>query len=273
MRCSGCGYHFVLSPKVAPFCADVRFGRAIELASQDGARWYTAEQLHGTIFRRRNRAPWRRIVRASGSSNVRATRKALADWRFHHGKVGPLVTEPAFESMPQRWPEPDLFDYGAEGAVVVDEWRLVDLLVRNHVHTRCKVAVVCGDGYPEQVTQHLRATVESRPDLPIFLLHAADADAASALEQQTRELLDARDNPVTDVGLTVDAAKRIPALHWARRARPLCPDLLPLGWLTEGLALAIAHRVSFVELLQRPDSGADDAVAWYGWNDGDTDFG
>jgi hypothetical protein len=277
MVCGECGYRFVLSPKQAPFCSDHRFVRCVEEVSADKQRAYTAHQLHGAIAQRRNRGFWHRIVPARGSSDLEATARAIQQWRDRHRELGPILERPALADAHARWPEPDLFDYGAEGVLAVDDPLLVDFLVRNRVHTATKVAILDGrDGYPEPLVARLAPLVEARPDLPIFLLHDSRGGAAAALELSTRDLLGASDHPVVDLGLPGDAAKRIPEMRWARRLPVVAADMLPRRWLTSGIAAAIGHRMPLIALLEpRPegDDAADDGLWWVAWSDGDQDFG
>jgi hypothetical protein len=273
--CSRCRYEFALNPKQAPYCADRRFTKAIALASNGGVRSYTPAQLHGAIFRRRNRGPLRRFFVAAGSSNLGATLEAVRAWQYAGKDLGPILLRPRLTSSvrDEQWPEPDLFDYGAEGVLVVDDPILVDLLVLNHVHTTSKIAIVDGaTGTPDRVVCALRPLVEARPDLPIFLLHGSRAGAGSDLERQAREMLAAADNPVTDIGLPVDASRRIVALRWARRMKNVPADLLTHQWLTDGVAAAVVNRASFVAMLDARKRGAQNDD-WVPLGDPDGDFG
>ena len=141
--------------------------------------------------------------------------------------------------------------------LVVDDPILVDLLVLNHVHTTSKIAIVDGGtGTPDRVVRALRPLVEARPDLPIFLLHGSHAGAGPELEVQARAVLGAEENPVIDIGLPVDAPKRITELRWARRMKTVPADLLTHRWLTDGVAAAVANRASFVAMLEAEKRGA-----------------
>jgi hypothetical protein len=276
MVCGECGYRFVRSPKQAPFCSDHRFVRCIEEVSANKERAYTAHQLHGAIARRRNRGFWHRLVLARGSSDFEATARAIEQWRDRRRALGPILERPALTDAHSPWPEPDLFDYGAEGVLAVDDHLLVDFLVRNQVHTATKVAIVDGrDGYPEPLVARLTPLVEARPDLPIFLLHDSSGGAAAALELSTREVLGAADQPVVDLGLPPDVAKRIPEMRWARRLPVVAADALPRRWLTNGIAAAVRNRMPLVALLEpRPDGTAGDTAPWWVlWSEGDDDFG
>jgi hypothetical protein len=280
MICSACRYHFVLNPKQPPYCADRRFIAGIADASDDGKRPYTAAQLHAAIFRRRNRGFWRRIFVARGSDLVSSTVGAARAWRIAGRELGPIIDEPSLESAgeTQRWTEPDLFDYGAEGILVVDDPLLVDLLVRNGVHTTTKVGIIEGrTGYPAGVSRRLRPLVQERTDLPIFLLHESSIPAPVLLEDQARRLLGARDNPVIDLGLPINAPGRIPALRWTRRMVAVPVDLLPHKWLTTGVSTAIANRVALVDLMNprtERDTGDNlgNDLVWVALGDADLDF-
>jgi hypothetical protein len=81
---------------------------------------------------------------------------------------------------------------------------------------------------------------------------------------------------VIDLGLPLDVSKRIPAMRWSRRLPVVRADMLPYRWLTDGVASAIAHRVSLVDLLRAPpesSSGDTDAQWWVVWDHVDFDFG
>ncbi len=280
MDCVRCRYRFALNPKEPPYAADRRFRNAIDRVSAGGERSYTAGQLHAVMFRRRNRGIWRRWFLAAGTSRPEATADAIKAWRRARKDLGPIILRPGFESAASaspEWPESDLYQYGAEGVLVVDDWVLVDLLVALGVHTTTKVAVVgAPHGYPEPVAARLRSTIAARSDLPIFLLHASRGDEYSAgLESTARRLLGAPDNPVVDLGLGPDAMKRLKPLRWARKMPSVPADMLPHRWLTSGLAAAIAHRVSLDELVHPPpaEDGVGTVVLWSGDDDGDGDFG
>jgi hypothetical protein len=275
MVCSKCSYRFVLNPKAPPYSADRAFAKSIVAASGDGRRWYTANLLHEAIFRPRNRSVLRRLFLAPGSSDVGATRAALEQWIAARNSAGNLVDklslgDLSFESA--AWPEPDLFDYGAEGVLVVDDRILVDLLVRNGVHTDARVAVISADGYPQAVTERMHAAAADRSDLPVFLLHSSGVGAAEELDRRIRGRLSLEEHPVFDLGLHEDAPRRVPGLRWARRLDAVAVDMLPPQVLTTGVVAAIANRVSIDDVLHPPDD-ADARSGWVFFGDGDDDFG
>ncbi len=277
MICFRCQYRFVLDPKESPYCADREFIRSINVASDDGTRWYTPNQLHGVIFRRRNRGFFRRFFPAPGSWDLAATQKSVRRWWDAGRDLRSIVHTPVLDTKEaeSRWPEPDLFDYGAEAILAVDDRLVVDLLVRNQVHTNAKAAIVdARNGYPSAIAERLKPLVTARPDLPIFLLHSSRADAAASLERDVRNLLDASENPVIDLGLGVDSVRSMDGMRWARRVSPVSADMLPHRLLTDGVAAAIANRVALEELMNPPKTGSDGVeIPWLLLGDHDGDFG
>ncbi len=276
MRCSSCRYTFTLDPKQPPYCADRRFMHWVDVVSDNGNRWYTPRQLHSAMFARRNRGLLRRLVPAKGSRMIESTVAAMARWQRARRELRTVVDQAVFEKTGKgasRWPEPDLDDYGAEGVLIVDDPLLVDLLVRNQAHTRCKVAIIAANGYPRRVATAIKPTVAARPDLPIFLLHGT-SDDVTELEMHARAVVGAATHPVIDLGLPADAPKRIKALRWARRMPKVPADVLPHRWLTDGLATAIANRVALIDLLQPRTAAGSDGVDLILWSrGGDDDFG
>jgi hypothetical protein len=277
MVCGRCRYHFVLSPKQAPYCADRRFINAIDAASKSNTRDYTPLQLHATIFRRRNQGWWRRWFVASGTSDVDATLVAIDNWQRARREIGPVLDTPVLETThTPEWYEPDIFSYGAEGVLVVDDRLLVDLLVARRVHMLAKVAIVDGlNGYPSAVARQVTSTIAARPDLPIFLLHSSRVDQPRRLDDTVRRAFGAEENPIVDLGLPVDVARLIPSMRWTRRMNEVPVEFLPNRWITAGVSTAIARRSSLVDLIRPPaeddSSRTGDVLVPWGAHGGDSD--
>lgn len=272
-----CGYRFVLDPKHPPFLGDRALIRGIKLASQEGTVAFTPEQLHATIFRRRNRRWWHRIFLARGTRDLEATLSIVHQWARLGRDVGSMITRPELDRAGGgAWPEPDLFDYGAEGIVVTGRPLLVDLLVANQVHTTAKVAIVDPEsGYPALVAERLVELVARRPDLPIYLLHDTGPDGGAVLAEQARQRLQLADHPIIDLGLTGRADKLHRSMRWTRRFGRVPVDFLHPFLLTAGLAAAITQRCSLDELLsgERASESGSDAGWNPPWASGDDDFG
>jgi hypothetical protein len=253
MRCQHCGYHHVLDPHKIPYVTDRRVIFAARRASDHGRRWYTTRQLFGELVRKRPlRRWWRRAAKQAEMDAVVDAAKLLRlnGWTFQG-----LIAEPMLDgSAPPEYPEPDLFDYGAERILVVDDAILVDLLVRNGVHTDARAIIVAATGYPSQVVERAASLIQHRPAVPIHLLHASGLDVA-AMVSTTRALLAAPDATPKDVGLSSQAARKIGAIRWARRLASVPVDVLPHRWLTRGLVEALTTGTSLDALTERDDGG------------------
>lgn len=90
----------------------------------------------------------------------------------------------------------DAFDYGVERLLIVDEPRVVDLLVANNVHADLRCAIVDQRGYPAHLQEPVRDLLVKRPDLSVFLLHGTAGMATPEWVPQ--------DQPMIDIGLSAD---------------------------------------------------------------------
>src|SRR5262249_94653 len=147
----------------------------------------------------------------SGARRAKYAACIEAVTRLHRatGRLTGLISEPTLEGgAPREWPEPDLFDYGAERIIVVDDRIVVDRLRRNWIPVKGLAMVLSADAYPASVVPLARQLVSDRPDLPIAILHGTGTDAQE-FEQATRQLLGVREaTHVRDLGLPPDAPKK-----------------------------------------------------------------
>ena len=111
-----------------------------------------------------------------------------------------LVTRPMLKEPPPKWRESDIYDYGLERLLIVDEERLVDLFVLNNLHAEQRCAIISSTGYPSYILPHLKKSLAARPNLPIFVLHSATLEGRK-LAYQLKDLgLGIDTHPVTDLG-------------------------------------------------------------------------
>lgn len=243
MRCRRCGYAFVFNPKLGMRLADRRVIAAAQRLGRKGAA-YAPRQVLGSL------AAERRFVRWTFPASSAHLNAALVDLErlrvLHATAFRSMLTGPALEAAgTQQWPEPDIFDYGAERILVVDEPLAVDLLVDAGVHVGARAIIVDQQGYPARIVALARELVIARPDVPVMVLHASGTQSEAAVAAARR--LVGTKAPVTDVGLSSDAAKRHRALRWARRLPSVPLDALPrwmlgtaaIGALTSDPALSI----------------------------------
>ena len=235
MRCKRCGYTFVFSPKVGMRLADRRVIAAAQRLGRDGAT-FAPRQVLGALAARRRFWWWTRAVT---SAQLDAALVDLERMRVAHATTfAAMLTGPALSAAgTQQWPEPDIYDYGAERIVVVDEPLAVDLLVDARVHVTAKAIVVDRHGYPAQIMEFARALVIARPDVPVMVLHASGIEV-EAVVNAARRLVGVT-GTVTDLGLARDFAKRHRALRWARRLPSVPLDALPRWMLGRAVVAAL----------------------------------
>jgi hypothetical protein len=235
----------VLDPHVFPYLTDRRVLAAGRAVSDNGRFWYTAHQLVGQLASRRRVWRWTRRLTVAQLTVMTA---AVDGLRRHGWPFPGLIVAPAFDlAAPVGYPEPDLFDYGAERILIVDDPLLVDLLVRNGVHTDARSVIVSITGYPRQVVARAATLVEQRPDVPAYVLHASH-HSTEEMAVAAGELLGAPHLTPFDVGLSPLAADRIAPIRWARRLPSIPVDALPRRWVTTALVDALTTNTPLEQL-------------------------
>lgn len=171
-----------------------------------------------------------------------------------------LLREPGRLAVPPpEWEESDIYDYGAEGVLVVDRDLIVDLLVLNDFHTSNRVLVIGESGYPDYLMPLARRLLEERDDLPIFLLHDAqepDSNGSMLERIQSTGRFPIGKRPVVDLGLHISDLKRTPKLRRFKTSDGVALDHLAWDRLAPGLVACLAVQQPLVEVL-RGDHNAE----------------
>ena len=193
-------------------------------------------------------------------SSLTAFEGYLSEWRRHQ-PIDKLLDKPQLDRPPPAAEESDVYDYGVEGVLVLDEDRLVDLFVLNNFHAEQRVAVISKRGYPAYVMPRVQAVLADRPDLPVFVLHGSGV-GAQMLPYQLRSFdLGIEDHPVFDLGWTgrdISQVGRLQALADIGMGEGVSVDVLLPRRLFAVVAAAMARRVPLAAFL-----GADDvATTW-----------
>ncbi len=172
------------------------------------------------------------------------------------------------DEPPPEWSEPDIYDYGVEGILIVEHDLLVDLLVLNGLHSRERVLIVSLDLYPTYLVPVAAELLREREDLPVYLLHDATASGVTMLDRlAATDTFPITNHPTIDLGITPDDVRRL------RRLRPMKPkrfdyeapiDFLLSAELASGLAQAFFHRVSLARVLEEDQADRDGAGGGFG---------
>ncbi len=293
MQCGRCGYRFTFNPKTfaTKGLTDGRFLAAVQRASQQGTAVFTDNQLYAAygIKARSNRMPLlvfgclvgfvglmitfankvvgvavlgvAAVLIALGvTARANVMRRAqfmdaLDDWLMAGKEVPGLIREPSLHQPPESWPEPDIYDYGAERILIVERDLMVDLLVKNNQHVEQRMLVVSESGYPEYIVPHVNRLLEEHPQLPVFLMHDADEHGIQ-LQQRLQSLgwLKLGNHPVVDLGFfpeDFEQLKRTQNFENQRSDRMLPADALLIGSLATGLGACFASQCTFADELKR----------------------
>jgi hypothetical protein len=181
------------------------------------------------------------------------TSQLVARWQAAGKPLDRLLQQPGLERPPPAAPERDIFDYGAEAVLIVDDDLAVDLLVANGFARTNRCLVVSTSGYPSRVAEHAAALLAAAPATPAGVVHASGN--IGALGEAT-----ARYGPgVVDLGLSTDTVRNLAALRWARREASVPVRALPHRVLAAALPVALTTRTSVGDLFAAAHRGELDA--------------
>lgn len=201
----------------------------------------------------------------------------LSAWRSSYGPVQGLLTEPSLSKAPNPTEAKDVFDYGVQHLLFVDEDLMVDFLVRNGWAPQHHCLVVSERGYPAHIATLARRFLSEQPDLAVWLMHVPGDDAMEA--RLRRDGWPLGEHPVRDLGLTRDTVnsarfvkQHLPGID----ARAVAPSALPPALLLSALTASVAAGAAFEPLLSQ--AGFAGAATYLGFeisssSDDDSDFG
>lgn len=310
--CGRCGYQFAFNPKSSDTIGmtDGKFLSFIKAASKDGTQYFTGNQLYSAYCRRQSTSRWPAIFfgvivlvigggitlfaakilgygmlvfglllilgAILGSRNVMSSEQfeQLTQKFRQSGKpIEKLIDQPELNEPPPNWPEPDIYDYGVERILIVQRDILVDLFVKNEIHTTQRTLIISEKGYPQYLLPVAVKLLEERPDLPVFLLHDATEIGTRMKDRLVRkDLLPVENHPITDLGLFPEdfqELKRTKNFDSANEARELPVDALMMPFLAGGLAAAFTGGLAFSDLIAQEaattySGGSDGAVFDFG---------
>ncbi len=292
-RCKKCSYHFVFSPKT-DHMTDGRFQGLLQKVSRQGRLYFTEAQLYSLLTpdglltsaigiialslfvaflcglmlelalwlwfpplllgvgyglwraRQRARQPLQQLQ--SKAHNY------LKRWQQQHGPLAQLISQPRLLQPPPQWQEADVYAYGVERILIVERMLLVDWLVQNQFHMQAHALIISEQGYPDYLLPLAHKLLNQRPDLPVFLLHDAQAARSPAVPMRRRveKYFPLGTHPVTDLGLDAATLQQLPKLRALVQAAPqtvIPVDMLPYAQLSAGLLTALVSGVALASAL------------------------
>ncbi len=127
-------------------------------------------------------------------------------------------------------PENDIYNYGLEGVVFVDEDQYVDWLIMNSFHFTNRVAVISVKGYPQNLQETIQNLITETPALPIYFLHNGNTNAKKMRSKISFVSLNASKYQI-DVGITYSFLQGIEPLKKLANTPPFTPNF-PLDILS-----------------------------------------
>jgi len=134
---------------------------------------------------------------------------------------------------PKQPIEKDIYNYGAESLLILDQDIYVDLLVKNGFHQQFKTVVISENLYPKYLIPSVQRMLEQNPEMPIFLLHNGDWQGES-MKQRLEESsnLNLENREIIDLGLRHKQFLKTKTLQPYRKI--VSKNYAPLDFLSYG---------------------------------------
>ncbi|MCH2045480.1 MAG: hypothetical protein MK212_15290 [Saprospiraceae bacterium] len=169
-------------------------------------------------------------------------------------KVNPiptLVTDLNLKQPPPAFGEQDLYEYGVEGIIIVDQDIYVDLIVLNNYQSDWKSVVMSQNGYPNYLQNKVQKLIKEDPTIKIYYLH----DATTTVEDMKKQVRNILDLPNTvdesDLGLTKADVDRLKVFNNRKEeAGGVKLDFIPPSNLAQTMGIALMGGLLLVEALE-----------------------
>lgn len=177
----------------------------------------------------------------------------LAKWNRQH-QMPNLLRQPGLFTPPSPVSERDIYDYGVEGIMVVDEKIYVDLLVRNDYHTQMKVVVISQDGYPSYLIKKIQQTINQSDGMKMYYLHDADTSIHKMKNQTRKRFTLPNTVEEIDLGISTKDAKKIKLFRRHRFKDEAKIGHIPPARLLPALSTALVSGLLLSETLTQDSS-------------------
>ncbi len=172
---------------------------------------------------------------------------AFSRWQQYSDlKSDKFIDTPSLHNPPPTWKEGDIYQYGVEKVIILDNDLSVDLWIKNNEHVNQKALILSADGYPSYLIGQLRIILQQQPNIEIFSLHGLRTTRhREAMRFQKATGINLEDHNFIDLGFNKKQIQSSKQLSHAYRSRnhdiPL--DMLPyasginiLAWANHSFA-------------------------------------
>lgn len=235
MVCGQCKYRFVVDPKKDGY-TDGKFATALRRVSKNGTQYFTFHQFFATLFVSRKHLSSGCLAAVlaaiAGGLTYQLSESVLIAaiiaigvgllgmfakqlfpptapsehkirglwnqwWPKAERQDELFLTKPTLHEPPGPVPEKDIYDYGVEGILIVDQDLYVDLLVKNKLHAEFRLLIIAKSTYPSYLHEQANRLLAERSDLPVYLLH----NGTTIVKNMTGKF-DIKGQKILDLGLS-----------------------------------------------------------------------
>ncbi len=182
-NCS-CGYRFVFGHN------DVIKDRLMffleRKASQNGTRYFTMDRLYAAYQKHQSHQKSSLKPFFFFRKDQHLSQAYFAKIHYHWQRHSSLSSDKFIDKLSLQAPEnpigEEVFEYGVERIIVVEEPLTVDLFVKNNKHLNKNALIISSEGYPAYLKPHLQTLLQKQPNIKIGFLHKPEL----TIEEQIR---------------------------------------------------------------------------------------
>ncbi len=170
---------------------------------------------------------------------------------MHHYPIPNLLIAPSLQQPPPgNFSEPDLYDYGVEGIIIVDRDIYVDLFVLNDYLSDWKSVIIAQSGYPNYLIDNVQKIIDNNPTIKVYYLHDATTGTNYMKEKVRQFLRMPASLEELDMGVNVDDSRKMDIFK--RRGQEeggIRLDFIPPARLAQTMGLALVGGLLLSEVL------------------------
>lgn len=242
LKCSSCGYKFVLSPDAK--ISDYAFAKLLQRCTKENTVYFTKHSMYANYLQNNILTKKKQRSRTYGILTIiclimcftpiffigifafliflgkwiqykfifkgiefKEFLSYIMKWRNAKNKTQTqldfLIDKKQLKltTAPPKTPENDIFNYGLEGVVFVDNDYYVDWLILNNFHFTYRVAILSMNAYPTYLVPEIKQLIDENPLLPIYFLHDGIITKTEMMEKLAPHILLEKQRYLMDIGL------------------------------------------------------------------------
>lgn len=278
--CFRCKYKFIFNPKVDD-TNDLKFSKIIDRVSVNDSVHFTFNQFYAEFIKANRlkassyvlKSLWlltiafvgfiffESIIITLGVVIVGFLINCMVIWmtykppRYAHveqlfirwnkkEKPSKFIAKTSLYKPPKTPVDKDIYDYGVEAILFLDEEIYVDLFVLNNIHTDLRALVMSKTGYPDYLSPICKHILKNNPDIPVFVLQNAYNDGK--MIENVKKTYQIQDREIMNLGLFIEDFDKIKRLKKFRGVPSLPLDVFTKNELVNLLSISMRDGVTLV---------------------------